>query len=68
MAWEPASEDASSCRVVGMYATVLHTQNAGKTRGGTMVFLAMMAVALLLIIYAGSAVYLYYGYKNNMTL
>ncbi len=33
-----------------------------------MVFLAMMAVALLLIIYAGSAVYLYYGYKNKMTL
>lgn len=32
-----------------------------------MVFLAMMAVALFLI-YAGSAVYLYYGYKNNMTL
>ena len=34
---------------------------------GTMVFLVMMAAALLLI-YAGSAVYLYYGYKNNLTL
>lgn len=25
-------------------------------------------VVVLLFVYAGSAVYLYYGYKNNMTL